>query len=252
MKIISWNVNSIRVRNEQVQHLVDQYKPSVLAVQEIKATSSAYPKINVCPGSCCVVNGQPAYNGVAVHTRAAHYDAQLDPFDTSLGNRVIALTYKGIRFINVYVPNGGKDPDAYVAKLQWLASLMEYMYEQQRSFENIIVTGDFNICPTDADVYDPVAWKDSICCTEAERAFHWAMTHSGFHDAWTEANPGEEGYSWWDYRNSAFSKNRGLRIDLFIVSDNIRKHITECQVLKEYRAEERPSDHAPILLTIEK
>jgi len=257
MKIVTWNVNSIRVRNPHVKQLIEKRKPQILCLQEIKAQDDTF----ICDNDRLTetsVNGQPAYNGVATLSKVKQFDVAINPFDRKLGSRVIASTISNIRVINIYVPNGGKDDEAYEAKLEWLAQLLAYVAEQKRKYKNVVLTGDFNICPSDRDVHNPKAWKDMVTCTVPERAAFSALINLGFADAFDlvrdPKNPEKTGgkYTWWDYRSGSFYRDKGLRIDHALVSTPLAPHVDRCEVLSHYRGLTRPSDHAPLLLRLSK
>jgi exodeoxyribonuclease-3 len=250
MKIVSWNVNSVRARSEHVTALLATEKPSVLCMQETKVVDDSFP--HDLFKSECSINGQKSYNGVATWTRQGHTDAEFDPFGDDLGKRVVAVTYRGLRIINVYIPNGGKDEQAYVEKLAWLSVLTRWLRTQVKKYKHVVVTGDYNICHTDADVHDPKSWKDRVCCTDAERGHFNKFLGLGFVDAYRELYKDDTDYTWFDYRSGAFGRNKGLRIDYFLITKSLLPYLKDCKPLREYRGMGKPSDHVPLLLELVK
>lgn len=244
MRICTWNVNSIRVRKDHAEALYKHQKIDVLCLQETKVENVNYPKFT----SICSTNGQKAYNGVSVHTKKKHQDVLINPLNDKT-SRVIAFTYKNIRFVNIYVPNGGKNEVAYFDKLDWLEELCVYLSEEMNKHKNLIVLGDFNICPTDDDVWNPTLWENQITCTEAERQCFDNILNIGLFDAVKEH---DSNFTWWNYQQKSLQKNHGLRIDHVLVSKNLKKYVKHARVLKEYRSMIRPSDHAPVMVEIKK
>lgn len=249
--LVSWNVNSVRARLNALNSLVNTHKPSVVCLQETKVVDSHFPEIK-CAAS--IKNGQKSYNGVATllyNTAKSPHKIQRDPFDRDSGSRVVSTSFRNLRIINVYIPNGGSSADAYGKKLLWLVKLFKYVEKQQSLYKNCILVGDFNICPSDNDVFDADVMRNAVTCTEAERDFTRALkTQLNMYDAFSDY--GNPDYTWWDYRNGAYPRNNGLRIDHFFVSESLRPFIYECMVLRDYRSADRPSDHAPILLRLRK
>lgn len=245
MKIATWNINSIRVRIEQLLEFLESRDIDVLLLQEIKCQDKDFPAF-VFENSNYnyAVFGQKSYNGVAILSRFRIEDIKLgtEVFVGDLQARYIEAFINGFSFASVYVPNG-KSPDdpAYKYKIDFLNTLLEYLAQK----EKFILGGDFNITMDDSDVYDPKLWKGKICCTELERSKLNEFKDLGYRDINRELNPQGELYTWWDYRRDALSKNRGLRLDYFFVDPKVS--VKFCFVDKETRSKDRPSDHAPVV-----
>ena len=166
--------------------------------------------------------------------------------------RVIAGSVGGIRTIGAYFPNGqapGSEKFAY--KMQWLGALREWVRDELQRHPNLVLMGDFNIAPEDCDVYDPIAWAGQIHCTAEEREQFRQLVGLGMHDAFRLFEQPPKSWSWWDYRNLAFRKNQGLRIDHILVSDALKPRVNACTIDKLPRKNERPSDHAPVMVTVD-
>ncbi len=162
--------------------------------------------------------------------------------------RILGATIEGYRFLNLYVPNGASvDSDKYQYKLKWLEKLCEHVKSQLQNFSKFIVVGDFNIAPDDRDVYDPKAWEGHVLVSEPERMALQKILKTGLHDAYRLFDQTSGGYSWWDYRHAAFIRDRGLRLDLILLSNALKARCRRCFVDKEPRSWDSPSDHAPVL-----
>lgn len=254
MKVASWNVNSIRVRQQQVLDWLEAEQPDVLGLQEIKMPTDDFPvEAFAEAGYHCEVDGQKTYNGVALLSRgeAADVHRRIPDLEDEQ-RRAIAGTYAGMRVINLYVPNGQSvGSDKYSYKLGWLAALHVWLERELKQHDRVVVMGDFNIAPDDRDVHDPEEWAGKILCSDAERAALQALLDLGLSDSFRLFEQPEELFSWWDYRAAGFRRNRGLRIDLLLVSDAIAKRCSASRIDKEPRKLERPSDHAPVLIEFE-
>jgi exodeoxyribonuclease-3 len=249
MKIASWNVNSIRVRLEQVLEWLDSARPDVLGLQEIKMQTDDFPVAAFAEvGYHCAVDGQKTYNGVALLSRSEPADIQLSiPEFQDAQKRAIAGTYDDCRVINLYVPNGqAVGTDKYEYKLNWLSALANWLEVELKQHDKVVVMGDFNITPDDRDVHDPDEWQGKILCSDAERTALQTLLELGLTDSFRLFEQAENAFSWWDYRAAGFRRNRGMRIDLLLVTDAVAKLATQSVIDKEPRMLERPSDHAPV------
>jgi len=251
MKVASWNVNSIRVRLEHVLEWLESEQPDVLGLQEIKMPTDDFPAEAFAEiGYQSIANGQKTYNGVALLSKQEGtdvIDAMPDFEDPQ--KRVLAATYGDLRIVNLYVPNGqAVDSDKYEYKLSWLAALQAWISEEAKQHEKLAVFGDFNIAPEDADVHDPAAWEGKILCSDAERGALNDLMSLDLKDSYRLFDQPEASFSWWDYRQAGFRRNRGLRIDLVLASEALCTSATAAGIDKEPRALERPSDHAPVWL----
>ncbi len=249
MFIASWNVNSLKVRLPQVLAWLDRQRPDVLALQETKVTDEAFPADAFREAGWHVTfTGQKTYNGVAIVSRHPAESVSTDPIGMGDGQRrALAATVDGIRLYNLYVPNGkAVDNDAYQHKLTWLAHAAERLHGEQQQHSSLVVAGDFNIAPTDDDVFDPEGLAGTIHCSDAERAALQRLLDLGLADSFHAAGGGPGRYSWWDYRANAFRRDRGLRIDLILASGGLVERLDEAGIDVAPRRNERPSDHAPV------
>lgn len=249
MRVASWNVNSIRVRQSHALDWLEAQKPDVLGLQELKMTTEAFPTDEYTQaGYHSVAYGQKTYNGVALISRQQPADViEGLPNFPDPQHRAIAATYGDIRVVNLYVPNGQTiDSDKYHYKLDWLDALRDYLADELTRHSRMVVMGDFNIAPDDRDVYDPDEWRDRILCSGPERARLQAIESLGFKDTFRLFEQAEAAYSWWDYRAAAFRRKRGLRIDLLLASSALAPDCRASQIDTGPRKLERPSDHAPV------
>ena len=259
MKLATWNVNSLSVRLPHLLAWLTANPVDALVLQETKLTDDKFPHAELAAaGWQAAWFGQKTYNGVALLVPAAQ-GAPTDVVRNIPGfedeqARVIAGTLgdaDGTRVIGAYFPNGqapGTDKFAY--KIRWLQALEEWVRTEMQAHPQLVLMGDFNIAPDDRDVYDPVAWAGQIHCTDEERAHFRSLLGLGLHDAFRLFEQAPKSWSWWDYRNLAFRKNQGLRIDHILVSDSLKTRVTACHIDKEPRRAERPSDHAPVVVTL--
>ena len=166
--------------------------------------------------------------------------------------RVIAGTVDGVRVIGAYFPNGqAPDSDKFVYKMRWLEALRAWVAQEAAQHPRVVLVGDYNIAPEDRDVHDPVLWAGQVLCTPEERAHFKGLIALGLHDAFRLFEQPPKSWSWWDYRNLAFRKNQGLRIDHILVTDALKPFVTACVIDKLPRKNERPSDHAPVMVTLD-
>ncbi|MFA5940756.1 MAG: exodeoxyribonuclease III [Sinimarinibacterium sp.] len=253
MKIATWNVNSLRVR---LPHLLDwlvQQPVDVIGLQETKLVDDAFPFDELkAAGFDAVHNGQKTYNGVALLSRQPMEDVSRDlpGFDCEQ-KRVIAATIGGVRVVNVYVVNGqALGSDKYAHKLRFLAALRDYLAAELARYPQLAVIGDFNIAPAAEDTHDPQIWEGQILCSEPEREGLRALLALGLRDSFRMFDQAPASFTWWDYRQAAFRRNMGLRIDHILVSAGLAARCTACAVDVAPRKLERPSDHAPVVVNI--
>ncbi len=250
MKIATWNVNSLKVRLPQLTDWLSTAAPDLVGLQETKLVDEEFPDDALAQAGYHVVfSGQKAYNGVALLAREPLTEVSLGPaaLDDPAQRRIIAATVGDLRVVNLYVVNGESlDSDKYAYKLRWLAAVRDWLAEELARHPRLLVMGDFNIAPTDLDVHDPVAWHEQVLCSSAERAALQAIQALGLHDAYRLIHSGPKLYSWWDYRQLGFQKNRGLRIDLILVSEVLKPAVRDAGVERAVRKLPRPSDHAPV------
>ncbi len=250
MKIATWNVNSMNVRKPHVLDWLKAQGPDVLVLQEIKQVTEAFPADDLAAaGYESVANGQKTYNGVATLSRTGIDDPVTDfPDFDDPQRRVLATTIRGVRVINLYVPNGSEvGSEKYDYKLGWLATLHGFLEAELKQHERLVVLGDFNIAPADEDVYDAEKWGEGILCSPPERAALGKLLELGLTDVFREFDQPEKSFSWWDYRAAGFRRNAGLRIDLILASPAMTAACRASYIDKEPRAWERPSDHTPVV-----
>lgn len=251
MKIATWNVNSLNVRLGQVCDWLAEQNPDVLVLQELKLEQNKFPEAAFrLAGWQCAWSGQKTYNGVALISRFVPDEVQtvLPEMPDDSQRRVIAATIGDVRVINVYCVNGESlNSEKFIYKQQWFAALTQFVREQLVRYPNLVLLGDFNIAPSDKDVYDSTRWHNKILCSAQERAWFQALLDLGLSDALRCMLPEERVFTWWDYRGAMFQKGLGLRIDHILVSAAMREKLKSVQVDMQARAHERPSDHAPVI-----
>jgi exodeoxyribonuclease-3 len=233
IKVATWNVNSIRIRMPHLEQWINQHSPDILAIQETKIQDPEFPQ---------------TYNGVAIASleKATDILIQLPNFPDGQ-RRFLAGTIGNIRVINVYVPNGeAVGSEKFEYKLEWLKSLRAHLIVELLQYEKLLVLGDFNIAPTDEDVYDPLAWRNRVLVSEGERAAFQSLLNLGLNDSFRLFPQEKNEYSWWDYRMGAYRRNHGLRIDHVLVSNKLKMCCRSSLIDKSPRGWEKPSDHAPV------
>lgn len=249
MKIASWNVNSLNVRLPHLEEWLKQASLDVLGLQETKLEDHRFPDDALAAlGYRSVFAGQKTYNGVAILSRQTARDVQVGiPGFEDEQRRVIAATVGDVRIVNLYVVNGQDvGTEKYAYKLRWLAALHDWIEQELRAHPRMVVLGDFNIAPDARDVHDPVVWNDAhILTSSAEREGLQRLLALGLHDAFRLFNEEAGVFSWWDYRQAAYRRNMGLRIDLTLVSDALRPQCAGAGIDVLPRTWERASDHAP-------
>jgi exodeoxyribonuclease-3 len=248
--IATWNVNSLRVRGEQLMEWLRTAQPDVVALQETKMQDPDFPHPEfTAAGYHSVFSGQKTYNGVALLARQPLTDLVRDiPDFDDPHRRVLAATVGGFRVINLYVPNGqapGSEKFAY--KLRWFAALTRWLEKEAAQHPGLVVLGDFNVAPEDRDVHDPAAWVGCVHVSPEERAALERIMDLGLADAFRHFEQPENSFSWWDYRQGAFRRNNGLRIDLILVHQALLPRLRSCHIDVEPRRVERASDHTPVV-----
>ena len=254
MRIASWNVNSLNVRLPHVEQWCAEALPDVVALQETKLEDAKFPIAALeTAGYSCAFSGQKTYNGVAILARQPITDVQhgVAGFEDPQ-RRILTATVGGVRIVNLYVVNGqAVGSEKYAYKLDWLAQVTAFIGEEIKRHPRLVALGDFNIAPDDRDVHDPVAWHEQILCSTPERDALKRMFDLGLADSFRLFNEDAGHYSWWDYRQAAFRRNLGLRIDLILVSDALRASCRAAAIDRTPRTWERASDHTPVTLEID-
>ncbi len=247
MKIVTWNVNSLKVRLEQVQNWLSENQPDVLCLQETKTEDHNFPLAALQEAGYQVIfSGQKTYNGVAIISKHALTEVQYGlPNFEDPQKRMIAATTNGVRVVCVYIPNGESlESDKYQYKLAWLKALLAWIKDELQRHPRLALLGDYNIAPEDRDLHDPLKWAGTVLVSEPERAAFKELQNLGLRDAFRLFEQAEKSFSWWDYRMMGFRRNHGLRIDHILLSAEL--NCSECSIDKTPRKLERPSDHTPV------
>ena len=251
MRIATWNVNSIRARQDRLLRWLATHRPDVLCLQELKVADDAFPgELLAEAGYRAAVLGQKAYNGVAIVARQEPEDVWrgLDDGVADSQARLIAARVRGVRVISAYFPNGGGvGSEAWAYKLAWMSRLRQWLLRHTTPGEPLALCGDFNVAPEDRDVAFPPRWGASVLCHPAVRSALELVRGFGLHDVLREHHREPGHFSWWDYRMLAFAKGDGLRIDHIWVSAPLLARSRDCVVDREERKGKLPSDHAPVM-----
>jgi exodeoxyribonuclease-3 len=232
---------------------LEQNPIDVLCLQETKLTDDKFPVAEInAAGYQVAFSGQKTYNGVAILSKHPIADVvKNNPRFDDPQQRILAATIEGMRIVCAYVPNGQSvDSDKYVYKLAWLAALRDWLAEELATHPQLAILGDYNIAPEARDVHDPAEWEGQVLCSDQERAALGALLELGLTDSFRLFEQADKSYSWWDYRQLAFRRNRGLRIDHILLSAALAERCTACSIDRAPRKWEQPSDHAPVIATL--
>jgi exodeoxyribonuclease-3 len=255
MRLVTWNVNSVRARQERVVEWTRANQPDVMCLQEIKVEDQDFPEAAFRDlGYHVAVWGQRTYNGVALLARAPLEDVRrgLDGGQPDEPARLLAATVAGLRVYSVYAPNGeAPGTEKFAFKLGWMGRLAEQLAEVVRPDAAIAVCGDFNVAPGDLDVYDPEGLREQIHVSTPERAALAKLTGVGLVDTFRKLHPTTPAYTFWDYRMLAFPKNRGYRIDHILLTPSLLARVTAARIDREARKGKQPSDHAPLIVELD-
>ena len=253
MRLATWNVNSLSVRLPQVLEWLAANPVDVLALQELKMTDDKFPaQAFLDAGYQAQWFGQKTYNGVALLSRTGATDVikNIPGFDDDMA-RVITGTVQGVRVIGAYFPNGqAPGTEKFEYKMEWLKGLRQWVQAELAQHPQLVLMGDYNITFDDNDVWDPEGLRDQIHCTEEERYHLRALVALGLHDSYRLLPYPPKSFSWWDYRDGGFRRNKGLRIDHILISSALKDRASACTIDKAPRKNERPSDHAPVVLDL--
>ena len=257
MKIVSWNVNSVRARINNIIDYINQAKPDILLVQEIKTQDENFPYENFKKiGYESHVYGQKSYNGVAIISKIEVKNINKDFINDDLKqSRIITgeiiIKGKKINLINIYVPNGNPvETEKYDYKKNWLKKFISNIKKELTKNSNLIIAGDFNIIPEEIDVYNFKRYeKDALGKLEIRKKFR-ELINLGFKDVYRMINKKKQEYTFWDYFAGSWQKNYGMRIDHFLLSNNLLNNIVSIKINKNPRSKIKPSDHTPIELEI--
>jgi exodeoxyribonuclease-3 len=255
MKIATWNVNSINIRLEQVLKWLETTQTDVLCLQETKCVDEKFPFEEFHnAGYQTAFFGQKSYNGVAILSRHEIKDVikGFPEDDADAPKRLIAATVENIRIVNTYIPNGTELwTDKFTFKLDWLQRLRRFFDETCDTNSDVLLCGDFNVAPDERDVWNVGFWEGKLHFTKPERAAMHHVKQWGFVDVFRKINGDEKKFSWWNYREGAFFKDQGLRIDHIWTSASLAEKCVDCRIDRKPRGAARPSDHTPVVAEFE-
>jgi len=267
MIIASWNVNSISVRLAHVLNWLQDNHPDHLCLQELKCLDEKFPHQAFAElGYKAHVLGEKTYNGVAIISKKSQGESEhpvllkatsksLSGFPEPIQSRIMAveipLSQDRLLLVDLYVPNGSEvGSEKYAYKLAWFERLNAYIKNELTVYDKVVVVGDFNIAPDDLDVHDPDLWRDQVLCSKLERAVFNDLLGLGMIDSFRSLTAEGKHYSWWDYRQFAFKRNAGLRIDHVLISNALAPSLQRALIDKNPRTLDKPSDHAPVLVDL--
>jgi exodeoxyribonuclease III len=254
MQIATWNVNSIRIRIGHITEWLGQVPPLVLCLQETKVQDQDFPRTAFdALGYQSAMYGQKTYNGVSLHSREAFEDVRHGFPDQAMNDqkRVISAVLNGIRIVNAYVPQGvSPETEKFAYKLEFLRHLRDYVEALLKESERLVLVGDFNIAPEERDIYDPGLFRGQVMFHPLEHEALSALRDIGLSDALRLVRQEAGIYSWWDYRNGAFWRDHGIRLDHLWVSPALAPKVESVVMEREMRKKKQPSDHVPVVLTL--
>ncbi len=252
MLIATFNVNSIKARLPRILEWLEEAKPDIALLQELKCVDDDFPRLEIEGlGYQAAVHGQKTYNGVAILSRHPIEDVTrgLPGDEGDPQSRYIEATIQGLRVASIYLPNGNPvDSEKYPYKLRWMERLCDHIRTSVLPREiPTVLGGDYNVCPTDDDVYDPVGWaNDALCLPDSRNRFR-RLLNLGLTEAYRALHPHEaHRYSYWDYVKGRWQKDEGVRIDHLLLSPQAADRLVACDIDKTPRAKEKPSDHTPV------
>jgi len=255
MKIATWNVNSVKSRLEHLQKYLQDFKPDILLLQELKCVTENFPYVEIEElGYNIAAHGQKTYNGVAILSKFPLEDIRTGLDGAGLNGqnpdeqaRYIEAVTGGFRVASVYVPNGqAVGTDKFDYKMRFFDRLREHAIELLKYNEKLVIGADYNVAPADIDVYDPKSLAGSVCFHPAEQEKFRALEFLGLTDAFRAANPHGQQFSWWDYRGGSWEHGKGMRIDHLLLSPQAADCLISCATEETPRGWEKPSDHAPV------
>ena len=262
MLVATWNVNSIRSRIDHVKDWLIANEVDILCLQETKTEDQFFPaEVFSDLGYEASISGQKSYNGVAIISKFPINDIKIG-FNEVISNykdlsllsqqkRIISAEINDIRIINVYVPNGSSiNSDKFIYKEKWIECLKVYINKINSNHTPICLLGDFNIAPEDKDIHTPSKYKEAIMASSRERKLLKDTLDGKLEDVFRIFEPGGNNWSWWDYRHSAWERDKGWRIDHIYLTEDILSCANSCWIDKEQRSREKPSDHAPVVVDI--
>lgn len=249
-KIATWNVNSVRARLPRVLEWLAEFSPDVALLQEIKVVDEAFPGMEIEElGYNIATHGQKTYNGVAILSKSPIEDIRcgLPGDDSDEQARYIEAFTCGLRVASIYLPNGNPVPgEKFDYKIAWMDRLIAHTQDLLVNDEALVLGGDYNVIPTDADCYDPARWADDALCQPESRNRFRALLNLGLTEAFRSLHPEPGRYSYWDYTGGSWQKDFGVRIDHLLLSPQASDRLVECDIDKTPRGKEKPSDHTPV------
>lgn len=259
ISIATFNVNSVKARLTNLLAWIDANPIDIILLQELKCQTDAFPAMEIEErGYNLAIHGQKTYNGVAILSKFPLDDVRrgLAGDETDEQARyieaVVSLPGSALRVASAYVPNGqAVDSDKFPYKLNFFERLRAHWAETLKFHEVAVLGGDFNCAPEPIDVYDPKALDGTICYHPLERERLRRLTNLGFYDAFRISNPTLQQFSWWDYRGDGYARGHGMRIDHLLLSPLATDILTSCHIDEHPRAQEKPSDHAPVVCTLQ-
>lgn len=250
-KVVTWNVNSVKARGERLIAFLHRENPDVVCLQELKCIDEAFPYETIQSlGYHAAVFGQKAYNGVALLSREAPQNIRrgFEDGNADAAARFIGATIRGIHIYSAYIPNGqAVGSEKYAYKLEWFSRLKKYLEKNHTPSDRTLLAGDFNVAPEPRDVHDPALWEGKILFSEPERHALLQVCGTGLADTFRKHHAEGNLYSWWDYRDLGFPKNKGLRIDFILATPPLMEVCTEARIDRDERKGTLPSDHAPVI-----
>jgi len=256
-RFATWNVNSLNARLGRIEQWISDVRPDILCMQETKLADEAYPAMAFeALGYESAHHGEGRWNGVAILSRVGLDEVTMgfdDGLDPDAEARVMTARCGDVTVVNVYVPNGRSiDHEQYHYKLSWLERLQNLVGAAREQHDGVILAGDFNIAPTDIDVYDPAAFAGATHVSPAERAVVERLVDDGWRDVLRSCYPDvDRVFSWWDYRRGDFHEGRGMRIDLVLATAPVAERVAWCVIDRNARKGQQPSDHAPVIVDYE-
>lgn len=255
VKIATWNVNSVRARLPNLLDWLRAFGPDVVLLQEIKCQDEQFPTLEVeAAGYRAAVHGQKSYNGVAILSRLpmTAIATGLPGDGTDEQARYIEATIEGVRLASLYLPNGNPAPgDKYDYKLAWMRRLIAHATALLAGDGPFVLAGDYNVCPTDDDVFDPVNWQQDALCRPESRAAFRELLHLGLTEAFRALHPDDKSrYTFWDYQAGAWQRDHGLRIDHLLLSPRAADRLVACDIDKAPRGKDKASDHTPVWIEL--
>jgi exodeoxyribonuclease III len=250
VRIATWNVNSVKARLANLLAWLDTAKPDILCLQEIKCLEADFPSLEVRSlGYHIEALGQRTYNGVAILSKAPAQDVVRglpgDESDTQA--RYVEATFGPLRVASIYLPNGNPvGTDKYDYKLAWMRRLEAHARKLLDGERPCVLAGDYNVCPTDEDVYDPEGWRDDALCRAPTRTRFRVLLNMGLVDAFRVLHPEPQRYSFWDYQAGRWMRDEGLRIDHLMLSPQAADRLVACDIDREPRGRDKASDHTPV------